>query len=207
MTQAPTRAQAAEDRRAELIRVAYRVMARDGVHRVPLQQISTEAGVSKGLLIYHFQTKDGLVLAALKWVLEATETRIRSHLAESDDPVTAVSKVVDAVWVGPDANRAFFRFYLDGVEHQARSPEFEEFADRAWSIMNTFYSEVIVAGMEAGVLDVDDPTVAAIQMRAVIEGTFLQWLQTGDWRTNHQEYKEHCRRALLRVLGATGPGR
>jgi len=207
MTQAPTRAQAAEDRRAELIRVAYRVMARDGVHRVPLQQISTEAGVSKGLLIYHFQTKDGLVLAALEWVLEATETRIRSHLAESDDPVTAISKVVDAVWVGPDANRDFFRFYLDGVEHQARSPEFEEFADRAWSIMNTFYSEVIVAGMEAGVLDVDDPTVAAIQMRAVIEGTFLQWLQTGDWRTNHQEYKEHCRRALLRVLGATGPGR
>jgi len=207
MTQAPTRAQAAEDRRAELIRVAYRVMARDGVHRVPLQQISTEAGVSKGLLIYHFQTKDGLVLAALEWVLEATETRIRSHLAESDDPVTAISKVVDAVWVGPDANRDFFRFYLDGVEHQARSPEFEEFADRARSIMNTFYSEVIVAGMDAGVLDVDDPTVAAIQMRAVIEGMFLQWLQTSDWRTNHQEYKEHCRRALLRVLGATGPGR
>jgi len=207
MTQAPTRAQAAEDRRAELIRVAYRVMARDGVHRVPLQQISTEAGVSKGLLIYHFQTKDGLVLAALEWVLEATETRIRSHFAESDDPVTAISKVVDAVWVGPDANRDFFRFYLDGVEHQARSPEFEEFADRARSIMNTFYSEVIVAGMDAGVLDVDDPTVAAIQMRAVIEGMFLQWLQTSDWRTNHQENKEHCRRALLRVLGATDPGR
>jgi len=206
MTQAPTRAQAAEDRRAELIRVAYRVMARDGVHRVPLQQISTEAGVSKGLLIYHFQTKDGLVLAALEWVLESTEARIRSHLAESDDPVSAISKVVDAVWVGPEANRDFFRFYLDGVEHQARSPEFDEFADKARSIMNTFYREVIVAGMNAGVLDVEDPTVAAIQMRAVIEGMFLQWLQTADWRTNHQEYKDHCRRALLRALGATDPG-
>ena len=87
MTQAPTRARAAEDRRAELIRIAYKVMARDGVHRVPLQQIATEAGVSKGLLIYHFQTKDGLVLASLEWVLEATEARIRDHLAESDDPV------------------------------------------------------------------------------------------------------------------------
>ena len=207
MTEAPTRAQAAQDRRAELIRVAYRVMARDGVHRVPLQQISTEAGVSKGLLIYHFQTKDGLVLAALEWVLESTETRIREHLADSDDPVNAISKMVGAVWIGPEANRDFFRFYLDGVEHQARSPEFDEFADRARSIMNTFYLEVIVAGMKAGVFDVEDPTVAAIQMRAVIEGTFLQWLQTSDWRTNHQEYKEHCRQALLRVLGATDPGR
>jgi AcrR family transcriptional regulator len=203
MTEAPTRTQAAEDRRAELIRVAYRVMARDGVHRVPLQQISTEAGVSKGLLIYHFQTKDGLVLAALEWVLESTETRIREQLADSEDPVTAISKMVRAVWVGPDANRDFFRFYLDGVEHQARSPEFDEFADRARSIMNTFYQELIVAGSNAGVFDVEDPTVAAIQMRAIIEGTFLQWLQTSDWRTNHQEYREHCRRALLRVLGAT----
>lgn len=202
MTQAPARARAAEDRRAELIRVAYKVLARDGVHRVPLQQISTEAGVSKGLLIYHFQTKGGLVLAALEWVLVSTEARIREHLAASDDPATAISKVVDAVWIGPEANYDFFRFYLDGVEHEARSPEFDEFADRARSIMNSFYQEVIVAGVDAGVLDVEDPTVAAIQMRAVIEGTFLQWLQTSDWRTNHPEYKEHCRQALLRVLGA-----
>lgn len=204
MTQGvPTRARA-EDRRAALLRAAYKVMARDGVHRVPLQQIATEAGVSKGLLIYHFQTKDGLVLASLEWVLEATETRIRHRLAESDEPARAIAKVIDAVWVNPEANRDFFRFYLDGVEHQARSPEFDEFADKGRSIMNAFYREVIVAGMEAGVLHVEDPTVAAIQMRAVIEGMFLQWLQTSDWRTNHPEYKEHCRQALLRVLGAEG---
>ncbi len=189
------------DRRAALIRVAYKVMARDGVHRVPLQQIATEAGVSKGLLIYHFQTKDGLVLAALEWVLEATETRIRKVLAESDDPANAISNVVDAIWWKPDANRDFFRFYLDGVEHQARSPEFDEFADKGRAIMNTFYREVIVAGVDAGVLQVADPTIGAIQMRALIEGMFLQWLQTSDWRTNHANYREQCRQALLRVLG------
>ncbi|MGH8873076.1 MAG: TetR/AcrR family transcriptional regulator [Acidimicrobiia bacterium] len=199
----PTRARAV-DRRAALIRAAYKVMARDGVHRVPLQQIATEAGVSKGLLIYHFQTKDGLVLASLEWVLEATETRIRRRLAESDDPARAIAYVIDAVWVNPEANRDFFRFYLDGVEHQARSPEFDEFADKGRSIMNAFYREVIVAGVTAGVLHVEDPTMAAIQMRAVIEGMFLQWLQTSDWRTNHPRYKEHCRQALLRVLGSGG---
>jgi hypothetical protein len=39
-------------------------------------------------------------------------------------------------------------------------------------------------------------------MRAVIEGTFLQWVQTNDWRTNHGVYKEWCRQTLLRALGA-----
>jgi AcrR family transcriptional regulator len=202
-----TRARArSEDRRADLIRAAYRVMARDGVHRVPLHQIAVEAGVSKGLLIYHFQTKDGLVLAALEWVLATTEARIRERLARSSDPAQAISTVVDAVWVGPEANRDFFRFYMDGVEHQARSPEFDEFADRAASIMNTFYREVIVAGVSAGILDVEDPTAGAIQMRAVIEGMFLQWVQTHDWRANHALYKEWCRQALLKALGARDPG-
>lgn len=205
MTESASARTGVEDRRGAMIRAAYTVMARDGVHRVPLQQIATEAGVSKGLLIYHFSTKDGLVLATLEWVLEATEARIRRRLAESDDPARAISNVVDEVWSSPEANRDFFRFYLDGVEHQARSPEFDEFADRARAIMNTFYREVIVSGLEAGVLDVEDPDVAATQMRAVIEGMFLQWLQTTDWRANHAVYRESCRAALLSVLGATGP--
>jgi AcrR family transcriptional regulator len=195
-----------EDRRADLIRAAYRVMARKGVHRVPLQQIAVEAGVSKGLLIYHFQTKDGLVLAALEWVLESTEARIRERLAGSSDPAAAISTVVDAVWIGPEANRDYFRFYLDGVEHQARSPEFDEFADKAASIMNSFYRELIVAGVAGGMLDVEDPTAAAIQMRAVIEGMFLQWIQTADWRANHGIYKEWCRATLHRALGVGDPG-
>jgi AcrR family transcriptional regulator len=203
MTQGVSTRSNAGDRRATMIRAAYKVMARDGVHRVPLQQIATEAGVSKGLLIYHFRTKDGLVLAALEWVLEATEGRIRRRLAESKDPARAISDVIDAIWVNPEANRDFFRFYLDGVEHQARSPEFDEFADKGRSIMNAFYRELIVAGVDDGVLQVDDPTVAAIQMRAVIEGMFLQWLQTSNWRADHPGYREHCRQALLRVLGAT----
>jgi len=203
MTQGVSTRSKAGDRRATMIRAAYKVMARDGVHRVPLQQIATEAGVSKGLLIYHFRTKDGLVLAALEWVLEATEGRIRRRLAESKDQARAISDVIDAIWVNPEANRDFFRFYLDGVEHQARSPEFDEFADKGRSIMNAFYRELIVAGVDDGVLQVDDPTVAAIQMRAVIEGMFLQWLQTSNWRADHPGYREHCRQALLRVLGAT----
>src|SRR5690606_18587475 len=83
------------DRRESMIRAAYQVMAREGVHRVPLQQIAVEAAVSKGLLIYHFSTKDGLVLATLEWVLEATEARIRRRLEEADDPAGAISNVID----------------------------------------------------------------------------------------------------------------
>lgn len=176
-------------------------MARDGVHRVPLQQIADEAGVSKGLLLYHFNTKDAMVLEAMNWVLEATSARIRRRLDETQDPSLHLAALLDAIWIGPEANRDFFRFYLDGVEFGARTPGFEGFAARGREIIQGMYADVISSGGD--VFQVTDPQTAALQMRAIIEGFFLQWLQTSDWRSNHAEFKALCLASLTRVLGAS----
>ncbi len=186
-----------EERRGAILRAAYRVMAREGVHRTPLDRVAAEAGVSKGLLLYYFDSKDKLALAAMEWVLSATATRVREALADIANPVDAISAVIDAVWIAPEANRDFFRFYLDGVEHQTRSPGFDDLGKTATLIINGLYQEVIETGMNAGIFDVVDPVSAAIDMRALIEGSFLQWLQTDDWQTNHDAFRQRCRAAVL----------
>ena len=198
MSSSPSRASVStEGRRSAILRAAYRVMAHEGVHRTPLDRVAAEAGVSKGLLLYHFHSKDALVLAAMEWVLNATAARIRKALADIVDPADAISVVIDAVWIGPEANRDFFRFYLDGVEHQTRSPGFDDLGHTATVIINGLYQEVIETGVNAGVLEVADPVSAAVDMRALIEGSFLQWLQTDDWQNNHAGFRERCRSAVL----------
>lgn len=189
-----------EERRGAILRAAYRVMAREGVHRTPLDRVAEEAGVSKGLLLYYFHSKDELALAAMEWVLDATAARVRKALADIADPADAVSAVIDAVWIAPKANRDFFRFYLDGVEHQTRSPGFDDLGKTATVIINGLYQEVIETGLNEGVFDVADPVSAAVDMRAVIEGSFLQWLQTDDWQRNHAGFRERCRAAVLTQL-------
>lgn len=178
-------------------------MARDGVHRVPLQKIAEEAGVSKGLLLYHFATKDAMVLEAMQWVLAATAARIRRHIRDTEGTDRVLAAILDAIWIDPDANRDFIRFYLDGVEHQARSPQFEEFGDRGRAVINGLYEEVIRDGVSQGCFTVEDPEAAAIQMRGIIEGIFLQWLQRADWRESHQEHKKLCQEALERLLAGS----
>ena len=192
-------------RKTELVRTVYAVMARDGVHRVPLQQIAEEAGVSKGLLLYHFATKDAMVLAAMDWVLDATALRIRNGADAVAHPEQLLPAVLDAIWVDPEANRDFFRFYLDGVEHLARSPEFAEFGERGRRVIEGLYRDVITDGAKAGVFCVDDVEAAAVEMRAVIEGLFLVWLQTADWQSSHERFKALCLDALGRVLGVDRP--
>jgi AcrR family transcriptional regulator len=189
------------DRATQSVRSAYRVMARRGSHRLSLQDIADEAGVSKALLLYHFGTKDNLLLAAMRWALQGTSRRIRDSIQGLDDARAAIDALVDAVFVGPKANRDFSLFYLDLVEHLARVPSFGELSAMLHDIINGLYAEVITAGKEQGVFAVDDVESAARDMRSLIEGTFLQWIQSPDWERDHALWRDGCRQALQRLLG------
>lgn len=189
-------------REIEILRATYRTMARSGSHRMSLREIADDAGVSKTLLLYHFGSKDNLLMAVMKWALERTEVRIRQGVEGASNASAQMAALVDAVFISPEANRDFYLFYLDLVEHAVRDPRFESLSAMLDGIINGLYAEIVTAGVEEGVFDVDDPVGAARDMRAIIEGTFLQWMQTDDWRVSHQEWKENCREALLRVLGA-----
>jgi TetR/AcrR family fatty acid metabolism transcriptional regulator len=188
-------------REMEIIRSAYRTMATRGSHRMSLQDVADEAGVSKALLLYHFGTKDALLFAAMNWALERTAERIRNEMEPEGGSEEQIAALVDAIFIEPKANREFYLFYLDLIEHAGRVPSFGGLSKMLDEIINGLYREVIAEGMAEGVFDVPDVDVAARHMRALIEGTFLQWIQTDEWRENHEVWKEQCRVALLRLLG------
>jgi AcrR family transcriptional regulator len=186
----------------ELVRSSYRVMARRGSHRLSLQDIAEEAGVSKGLLLYHFKTKDNLLLATMRWALQRTAERIRRGTADAEDARAALRSLVEAVFVSPQLNRDFHLFYLDLVEHAARVEAYSELPELLRTVINRLYAEVIQRGIDEGEFRVGDIEAAARTMRAHIEGTFLQWMQEDDWRGTHARYRDECYEALVRLLGA-----
>jgi len=190
-------------RELEIVRSAYRTMARRGSHRTSLQDIADEAGVSKALLLYHFGTKDALLFAAMKYAVERTETRIRTEIESGGRACDQVTALIDSIFIDPDANRDFYLFYVDLVEHAGRVPSFGELSTMLVETINSMYAKVITTGVEDGVFSVTDVGVAARNMRALIEGTFLQWMQTDDWRENHRAWKQRCLEGVLALLGTT----
>ena len=61
-----------EQRREALLRAAYAVAARDGLAAVTGRAVAAEAGVSSGLVFFHFRSKDALLAALLEWLLAHT---------------------------------------------------------------------------------------------------------------------------------------
>jgi TetR/AcrR family transcriptional regulator, fatty acid metabolism regulator protein len=195
----------AADRRVELVRAAYRLFGEKGVHRVPLDEIAAAAGLSKGLVLYYFKTKENLVLATMRWALDITAERIRQAMAKAITPQGKVLAMIDGIWSGAETNRRFYLLYLDLAGHAARVQHFTELSATFHSIVNALYAEVIVQGVAEGAFAVEDPEEGAVALRAIVDGLFLQWLQEADWERLHPWYRDTCKRAAIAYL-ARMPG-
>jgi len=188
------------EREVELVRGTYRVMAEMGSQQLSLRPLGKELGVSAQLLVYHFGSKDNLLLATMRWaVLELVE-RIRARLEDINDPEEALEALVDAIFVDPQENRDFYLVYLDLVQYSVRHPSFSGLAEMLWKYVNGSYAVVIQHGVATGVFDIDDIELAARKARAIVEGGFVQWLQAEDWEESHAELRDECHHALTALL-------
>jgi AcrR family transcriptional regulator len=58
------------ERREAILRGAFAVAARDTLGGLSMRSVAEAAGVSKGLVFFHFDDKETLLLALLDWMLE-----------------------------------------------------------------------------------------------------------------------------------------
>jgi AcrR family transcriptional regulator len=184
-----------------LIRNAYRLIGAKGMHRMTLQDVADAADVSKAVVIYYFKTKENLVLKTMRWVLAQVAVRVSTAIAAAGSPEAKVQAMIDTIFVDPLRNRDFYLAYTDLIAHAARNDRFNVLSTTFRAIVNGQYAEVIREGLGDAfrVVSVDE---AAMGVRAIIDGLFLQWLEEEDWQALHGAYKDVCTRAVLSYLGA-----
>lgn len=59
-------------RREQILAAAFDVAAREGLDGTTILQVAVAANVSPGLVMFHFKSKRGLLLALLDWMLQTT---------------------------------------------------------------------------------------------------------------------------------------
>lgn len=183
-----------------IIRGTYRAMASIGTQQLSLRRIAKELDVSPALIGYHFKSRDALVMETMRWALAGTVRRIAKKVARIQDARAAFSALMDGVFLGPQQSRDFHLIYLDLVQYSTRESTFVELADLLRTHIDGTYASVIQQGVHAGLFEVDDLSVAAKRARAVVEGSFIQWLQDKDWEQNYKALREDCETALLRLF-------
>lgn len=189
-------------KQAHLIRSAYKVMGEKGISHLSLQDVADEAGVSKAILPYYFESKENLTLLAMRWVLARVAERIREATGEVETAEAKVSAMIDAIFVSPDSNRRFYLVFFDFLGYAARNERFADVGATFHEICNGIYAEVVRLGQEEGVFREGNAKEAATVVRALVDGLFTQWIQDRNWKKTHAEYREMCKRSVLAYLKA-----
>lgn len=190
-------------KQAHLIRSAYRVMGEKGMNRLSLQDVADEAGVSKAILPYYFESKENLTLITMRWVLARVAERIRGAINEVETAEEKVSAMVDAIFVSPESNERFYLVFFDFLGYAARNDRFADVGATFHEICNSLYAEVVELGKQEGVFHREDSSEAASVVRALVDGLFTQWVQDKDREKAHARYREACKRSILTYLTAS----
>jgi TetR/AcrR family fatty acid metabolism transcriptional regulator len=202
MSQAPELAglslpEAPSTKQEEVLRVAYRLMAAKGMHRMTLQDVADAAGMSKANVVYHYKTKEDLVLTSMQWVLDRVAARVVAATSSAVGRDEKIRAMIDAIFLDPQRNRDFYIVYAELIAHSSRNGRF--------AALNGWFRE-IVTGQYAAVIGSTDGrskkavAESAMVVRALIDGLFLQWLEEPDWEARHTEYKDLTVRSIIALL-------
>lgn len=188
--------------KVHLIRTTYSLIGDKGIH-VSLEEIAAKAGVSKGILLYYFKTKENLVLSTMEWVLSEVAERIRSAVLRARTAEGKIRAMLDVIFASPESNRQFYLTYIELVGQASRSHRFGRLSATFRSIVNGLYAEVIRFGVEQGQFSARDVDEAALAVRAFIDGLFLEWLQEENWPKLHRRFRERAKSGILTYLGSS----
>jgi AcrR family transcriptional regulator len=197
----PRTASATEpERRLALLKAAFREVSEKGFSEVTLDDIARRAGVSKGVTLYYFDSKEDLFRELFGWLIDSIHARMLEAVSGQLDPVAKVRALVALIFPSPSKNRAFFRAFVDFCGLAARREAFREVNERFYAGCRQIDGGIVEDGMRQGVFLVRDPLEAGSTMRAMFDGLMMQWLSEKDPESSFGVYRDRCEREILHYL-------
>ena len=189
----PRRARDKEQTIEDILIAARNLFSEKGLHGTSIRDIENASGVSKGLILYHFENKEKLYGAVKEQLVKEYTSELLRSRQESKNLPDSIQSAVQASFQHTRTGRDFQRISLwSYLEGQEESSEIEEKFTQG-------LIEMMRSGQEAGLLRDDiDPFV----MPFIIKGTIEYWIRKEQLiRALDQDVDfETCQQNLLDAL-------
>ncbi len=191
-----TRQKQRERTRQQLIDATIDSLAASGLVETTLAKVSDRAGVSRGLVNFHFNSKDELLVATLMQLEQEYTSHWRAALQVAGaDPVSRLNALVEADFSPKVCNRknvsVWYAFFGEARSHAAYVDACQKFDRQFGDALIDACRELV----EEGGYDGLDPKLAARALGALIDSLWRECMLTP--RTfDRDEAKRICLRFL-----------
>lgn len=189
----------AVNRREQILRATFQAVIDKGFDSVTLQDISDNAGVSKGVTNYYFDNKDDVFHQLLEWTIDKIYQKERLAINKETTAMNKLKAYVYAAISDPKNNRRFYKVYLDFLAQAGHKPLYREVNDKFYENCWGIGREIVSLGIEEGIFYTKNIDKAAITIRGLIDGCLIQWLMR-DRDDLHDYYRETCLESIISYL-------
>lgn len=162
-----------------ILDAALACLGRDGYAATSLARVADEAGVSKRMVLYYFDSRETLFVELTRSIGDRILTILRESVAGIEDPAVVVQKGFETVWEALTADRglliALFGVTTESVTDERLAGSVDEFNDGMRDILRG----QLRAARENGRKIVVDDEVAVTAMISGFNGLLYQWLLRG----------------------------
>ena len=142
-----------EDSRRQVLDAAIRVLAKKGVTGTSVQDIADGAGLSKGAVHYHFDSKDELLERVLDRCCEVIEARIRAVFEAEGLPIERIHRALTEMWIvrrdGVHEMRVLTELHTLARQNKRIRKAFAEALERACAqIVDTGLAHLVAMGLK-----------------------------------------------------------
>jgi|SRR5665213_2060168 len=165
-----------ELRRAQILQAAFEVATHRGLGGLTVRLVATSAGLSPGLVLFHFKTKEHLLVALLDWLLATTTVLLVTADIPIGSPIerllALVEREMDRLSSEPRRIRLFFEYWIVGIRSPGVRRKMRAELARYRSAFRPIAAEVLAADADrfAGVT----PTGLAAVAVSFIKGCAVQ---------------------------------
>ena len=158
------REQAAADARQRILAAAADCIVRDGLAQVRMASIARAAGVSAGLLHYHFDTKELLFGEVLTYShAQSAELNQRAMAGAGSGPAERLSAFLDRCLPSDEQRAHEWLLWQELALLCIREPHLAKVGADLYEDLYATVADIIVEGLAAGVFD------TALEPRALAE--------------------------------------
>ncbi|HYH61651.1 MAG TPA: TetR/AcrR family transcriptional regulator [Solirubrobacterales bacterium] len=188
------------DRRGAILVAAARLIAREGVRGLRVEEVASEAGVSPPLLYYHFASRSGLIKAALEHASEHAPSAALRSAPEGEDGFTAVENALLAELGDDRAVRDNAVVWGEVSASAVFEPALRDDVRRVTEEWSATVASAIRRGMDDGSIGLTeaDPEEAAEVLITLVDGLCARWLSGAMER---ERARELLAAAIARILG------
>jgi AcrR family transcriptional regulator len=154
-----------------ILGAACRVIVERGFDATRIADIAREAGTSTGTVHYYFETKDDVLLAALKWANEQPYVRMDEELGRDADDVSRLAKLLELAVPYPGRPREEYVLLIELWGRILHRPELVPDGEMISARWRGYFFDVVRAGTDNGVFrPAGEPDEVAERLIALVDG-------------------------------------